>query len=137
MRGNRLMSSTGETGTHDLEAERDYWRTLIEVTNAVVTKRDVAGLRAAIAPNVQRLVPHDHTNLYLFDEKNRLESFVLDPSASPWPDAVVASIHTDAEPFTSRVAPVDRTVDIDVEHADPAGWELLHAHVLSAGVRRI
>ena len=41
-----------------LQAERDHWRTLLEVTNAVVTERDVAALRAAIVPNVRRIVPH-------------------------------------------------------------------------------
>ena len=54
-----------------LQAERDHWRTLLEVTNAVVTQRDVAALRAAIVPNVRRIVLHDHTNLYLIDEQRR------------------------------------------------------------------
>jgi hypothetical protein len=30
-----------------------HWRTLLDVTNAVVTKRDLGQLRAAIAPNVR------------------------------------------------------------------------------------
>ena len=108
----RVMSSPPETAAGDLAAERDYWRTLIEVTNAVVTKRDLAALRAAIAPNVRRLVPHDHTNLFLLDDQARLGAFVIDPTAPPWPEALATSIHLDAEPFKSRVAPLDRTVDV-------------------------
>jgi GAF domain-containing protein len=131
------MSSSDESGAHGLEAERDYWRTLIEVTNAVVTKRDLAELRTAIAPNVRRVVPHDHTNLYLFDEQGHLGPFVIDPSALPWPEQLATQIHPEAEPYKSWLAPLDRTVDIDVEHADPTGWEALHAHVTASGVKRI
>ena len=61
--------------------ESDYWRTLLDVTNAVVTKRDLGELRAAIAPNVRRIVPHDHTNLFVIDTQPRLQSFVIDPTA--------------------------------------------------------
>ena len=120
-----------------LQAERDHWRTLLEVTNAVVTQRDVAALRAAIAPNVRRIVPHDHTNLYLIDEQRRLGPFVIDPTALAWPDELAAQIRLDAEPYKSWLAPFDRAVDVDVTHADPTGWEALHAHVEASGVKRI
>jgi formate hydrogenlyase transcriptional activator len=131
------MSPTSEICLADLQAERAYWRTLIEVTNDVVTKRDLAELRTAIAPNVRRVVPHDHTNLYLFDEQGRLGPFVIDPSALPWPEYLATEIHPEAEPYRSRIAPLDRAVDIDVQHADPTGWEALHAHVTASGVKRI
>ena len=65
-----------------VETERDHWRTLLDVTNAVVTKRDLAELRAAIAPNVRRIVPHDHTNLYLVDE-HAAPAVVRDRSDGP------------------------------------------------------
>jgi formate hydrogenlyase transcriptional activator len=116
------------------ETERQQWRTLLDVTTAVVTKRDLADLRAAIAPNVRRLVPHDHTNLYLIDEHARLESFVLDPTAPAWPEQLSSTIHLDAEPYKSWVS---RTTDVDVAQADPTGWEALHAHVMASGVKRI
>jgi formate hydrogenlyase transcriptional activator len=119
------------------DMERDYWRTLLEVTDAVVTKRDLPALRTVIAPNVRRLVPHDHTNLYLVDEHGHLGPFVIDPTAPPWPGELATSIHLDAEPFTSWLAPLDRAVDVDVENADPTGWEALHAHVKASGVKRI
>jgi formate hydrogenlyase transcriptional activator len=119
-----------------LQAERDHWRTLLEVTNAVVTQRDVAALRAAIVPSVRRIVPHDHTNLYLIDERRRLGPFVIDPSALAWPDDL-AQIRLDAEPYSSWLAPFDRAVDVDVTQADPTGWEALHAHVVASGVMRI
>jgi len=117
-----------------VETERNHWRTLLDVTNAVVTKRDLAALRTAIAPNVRRIVPHDHTNLFLFDEHCRLQSFVIDPTALPWPTQLSHSIHLDAEPYTSWLS---RAVDIDVNNADPTGWEQLHAHVRASGVARI
>jgi len=113
--------------------DQDYWRTLLDLTNAVVTKRDLAELRAAIAPNVRRLVPHDHTNLYLIDERGQLQSFVLDPSAPPWPEQLAAQIRLDAEPFRTWLK---GAVDIDVDTADTTGWEPLHAHIVASGVRR-
>jgi len=113
--------------------DQDYWRTLLDLTNAVVTKRDLAELRAAIAPNVRRLVPHDHTNLYLIDERGQLQSFVLDPSAPPWPEHLAAQIRLDAEPFRTWL---EGAVDIDVDTADATGWEQLHAHIVASGVRR-
>ena len=114
--------------------ETDYWRTLLDVTNAVVTKRDLAELRAAIAPNVRRIVPHDHTNLYVIDTQRRLQSFVIDPTALPWPTHLSESLRLDAEPFKSWLA---RAIDVDVEHVDPSGWEAIHAHVKASGVKRI
>jgi formate hydrogenlyase transcriptional activator len=120
-----------------LQAERDHWRTLLEVTNAVVTERDVAALRAAIAPNVRRIVPHDHTNLYLINEQRQLGPFVIDPTAPVWPDQLATQIRLDREPYKSWFVPFDHAVDVDVTHADPTGWEALHAHVVASGVKRI
>jgi formate hydrogenlyase transcriptional activator len=120
-----------------LQAERDHWRTLVEVTNAVVTQRDVVALRASIAPNVQRIVSHDHTNLFLIDEHRRVGPFVIDPTAPSWPDQLATEIRLDSEPYKSWLAPLDRAVDVDVTLADPAGWEAVHAHVVASGVKRI
>jgi formate hydrogenlyase transcriptional activator len=117
-----------------VQTERDHWRTLIDVTNAVVTKRDLAELREAVAPNVRRVVPHDHTNLFLIDDQARLQSFVIDPAALAWPERLSESVHLDAEPYKSWLS---RIVDIDVDNADPTGWEALHAHVHASGVKRI
>jgi formate hydrogenlyase transcriptional activator len=127
-----MLPGMAPEGASDIE--RDHWRTLLDVTNAVVTKRDLAELRAAIAPNVRRMVPHDHTNLFLIDDHDRLQSFVIDPTAVAWPRDLSNSIHLDADPFKSWLA---RTTDIDVEHADCTGWEALHAHVVASGVKRI
>jgi formate hydrogenlyase transcriptional activator len=119
-----------------LQAERDHWRTLLEVTKAVVTERDVAALRAAIAPNVRRIVPHDHTNLYLINEQRQVGPFVIDPIAPAWPEELATQIQLDREPYKSWLAPLDRAVDVDVTQADPTGWEALHAHVVRSGVKR-
>jgi formate hydrogenlyase transcriptional activator len=120
-----------------LQAEHAHWRTLLEVTNAVVTQRDVATLRATIAPNVRRIVPHDHTNLFLVDADHQLGPFVLDPTALPWPEGLAAEIRLDAEPYRSWLAPLDHPVNVDVTRADPTGWEALHAHIVRSGVRQI
>jgi formate hydrogenlyase transcriptional activator len=114
--------------------ERDHWRTLLDLTNALVTKRDLADLREAIAPNVRRIVPHDHTNLYLIDDQNRLQSLAIDPTALSWPEYLSTSIQLDSEPYKSWLS---RVVDVDVENTDSAGWEALHAHVRASGVKRI
>jgi formate hydrogenlyase transcriptional activator len=132
---NERHQQEAATRERQLQAERDHWRTLLEVTNAVVTERDVAALRAAIAPNVRRIVPHDHTNLYLVDEQRRLGPFVIDPTALPWPEDLAAQIRLDAEPYKSRLAPFDRAVTVDVARADPTGWEAMHAHVVKSGVK--
>jgi formate hydrogenlyase transcriptional activator len=125
------------TRERQLQAERDHWRTLLELTNAVATERDVAALRAAIVPNVRRIVPHDHTNLYLINDQRKLGPFVIDPTAPAWPDELAPQIRLDREPYRSWLVPFDRTVDVDVTHADPTGWEALHAHVVASGVKRI
>ena len=114
--------------------DADYWRTLLDVTNAVVTKRDLGALRAAIAPNVRRIVPHDHTNLYVIDKQRRLQSFVIDPTALAWPAPLSQSINLDEEPYKSWLSLV---VDVDVDNADPAGWQAVYEHVKASGVRRI
>jgi formate hydrogenlyase transcriptional activator len=111
-----------------------HWRTLLDVTNAVVTKRDLAELRTAIAPNVRRIIPHDHTNLFLIDQQGRLQSFTIDPTALAWPEQLSKSIRLDAEPYKTWLS---RATDIDVDNVNPSGWEALHAHVQASGVKRI
>lgn len=118
------------------DARDGHWRTLLDLAGAVVPQRDVAALRAAIVANVGRVVPHDHINVGLIDERGRLGVFVIDPAALPWPDDLAAQVATDAEPFRSWLVRRDRAVDVDVEHADPIGWEPLRFHVLRSGVKR-
>jgi formate hydrogenlyase transcriptional activator len=50
-----------------LEADRDYWRSLLEVNNDLVTKLDLASLLAAITPSLRRMVLHDVTGLQLHE----------------------------------------------------------------------
>ena len=126
-----------ESPVSHVEAERDHWRTLLEISNAVATKRDAATLRAAIAPNVQRMVQHDHTNVFLIDQHGQLEAFEIDPSSLAWPDALASEIRLGDEPYSTWLAPSDCTVDIDVENSDPTGWEAVRAQCLAAGVKRI
>jgi len=115
------------------ETEREQWRTLLDVTNAVVTKRDLTQLRTAIAPNVRRLVPHDHTNVFLFDERSRVRTLAIDPIAMAWPDELWSAIRLDTEPYRTWLA---CTTQVDAANADPAGWEDLRSHLLNSGVHR-
>ena len=78
------MSAARETSTNDLATERDYWRTLIDVTNAVVTKRDVAALQAVNVPNVRRTYLDTRLHKLLVAERPRPSS-VVPARVSQWP----------------------------------------------------
>lgn len=68
----------------ELEADRDRWRILIEVNNAVVGNLDLSELLAAITPNLRRIVPHDATNLALLDpESGRVIVYAMDSPLPP------------------------------------------------------
>ena len=120
-----------------LQAERDHWRTLLEMTNAVVTQRDVAALRAAIVPNVRRIVLHDHTNLYLIDEQRRLGPFVIDPDALAWPDDLAAHIRPDTEPSHRGSLPSIAPWTWTSRTRTRRDGRRCTAHVVRSGVKRI
>ena len=67
----------GEPNAGDLPADRgearvpSLLRVLLELTNEIVTARDLAAVLAAIAPHLQRVVPHDAANLYLMGPGGR------------------------------------------------------------------
>jgi formate hydrogenlyase transcriptional activator len=113
--------------------ERDHWRALLDLTNSVVSKRDLEQLRNVIGPSVQRIVRHDHTNLYLVDEQRNVQEFALDPTALPWPGDLLGEVDPDAEPYKTWLS---QPVDVEVSSADPSGWERLRAHIQASGVQR-
>ncbi len=76
-----------------VEAERDHWRTLLEINNGVVTNLDLKSLRVAIAPALRRLVPHDSTSLMLLrDEGERLGPLAFDPEFPPWMEEMASTL---------------------------------------------
>ena len=51
-----------------LSAERDNLRLLLDVTNAIVSKLDLAELVDAISSSLERAIPHEFTALALYGE---------------------------------------------------------------------
>jgi formate hydrogenlyase transcriptional activator len=88
-----------------LEADRDHWRTLLEVNNEVVRRLDLHTLLSSIAPNLRRIVPHDFTFLGLLDrDGDHVRLFAVDP---PVPQAVsdaMRSIEVAQTPFAKALA---------------------------------
>jgi formate hydrogenlyase transcriptional activator len=107
-----------------VEAERDHWRTLLEVNNALVTNLDLRSLLAAITPTLRRIVSHDNTSVVLFrDDGKRFGPFALDPEFPAWVEEVASSVTADQLPLAIALA---RRRPIDVDPADmprPEGFE--------------
>ena len=51
-----------------LSAERDNLRLLLDVTNAIVSKLDLAELVDAISSSLERAIPHEFTALALYEK---------------------------------------------------------------------
>jgi formate hydrogenlyase transcriptional activator len=88
-----------------LEADRDHWRTLLEINNEVVRSLDLRTLLSSIAPSLRRIVPHDFTYLGLLDrDMDHVRLFAVDP---PVPQAVsdaIGSIEVAQTPFAKVLA---------------------------------
>ncbi len=62
-----------------LAQERDRLRVLLEVNNAMVSKRDLRALFHAISASLRRVIHHDYTSLALFEEAtNQMRVLALD-----------------------------------------------------------
>lgn len=84
-----------------IEADRDHWRSLLEVNNAVVGTLDLERLRAAIAVSMRRIVTYDFMNLLLFDNEGEgIRLFSLDPGIPEGMDTATASIRLKDTPFS-------------------------------------
>src|SRR4029079_10292891 len=71
-----------ERHRRELTEQRDRWRVLLEVHNALIATRDLPELMQRIAPIVRGMIAHDHLLLTLFDEPSqqlRVAAFVPDP----------------------------------------------------------
>jgi formate hydrogenlyase transcriptional activator len=87
-----------------LEAERDHWRTLLEVNNAVVANLDLKALLAAITPNIRRIVPHDSINLALLDAASgRVSLHAMNPPLPPELTDLVMSVDPENTPFARAI----------------------------------
>jgi len=93
------------THRRQLETERNHWRTLLEINNAVITTLDLASLLAAITPNLRRMVAHDFTNLGLMREDGQsIGLYAIDPALPADLQEAVPSIRLEETPFALALA---------------------------------
>jgi formate hydrogenlyase transcriptional activator len=119
-----------------VQAERDYLRTLLDFTNEVATSRDVASLLAAIAPNLHRVVTHDDANLFLLRSgSQQIGGYAISRLASRWTPELTSQIRPDTEPFATWLTE-RQTVDMDYEQFDWAGREAIRNNLAEARVKR-
>jgi formate hydrogenlyase transcriptional activator len=86
---NALNFAHAQRHHRELAAERDRWRALLEVNNALVTTRDLPQLVQRIAATLGHVVPYDHLALTLYDETAKaLRIAALMPEARPEEQAV-------------------------------------------------
>jgi formate hydrogenlyase transcriptional activator len=120
-----------------LQAEREYLRTLLELSNAVVPARDLASLLTAIAPHLQRVVSHDAASIYLLEDGGqRLGLYAISPIVVGWTDELASMIHPDMEPVATWLAE-RRPINIDVETFDWKGREAIGSNVEANGVKQL
>jgi formate hydrogenlyase transcriptional activator len=68
----------------DLADERDRWRALLEVNNALVTTRELPDLVSRIGETIRAVIPFDHLMLTLYDEAVKaLKCIALVPMPTP------------------------------------------------------
>jgi formate hydrogenlyase transcriptional activator len=67
---NALNFDDAQATQRQLSTERDHLRLLLEVTNALVSNLDLAGLVAAISSSLERAIPHEFTTLALYDKES-------------------------------------------------------------------
>ncbi len=102
-----------------LVAERDHWRTLLEINNAIDTNLDLRSLLAAITPNLRRMVAHDHTCLAILNDGGKqLGAFAVDPDLPAWVEEVAASIKPEDTPVALSLA-LRRPLDVDPAELKP------------------
>ena len=117
-----------------LEADRDQWRALLEINNALVTNLDLASVLSAITPILRQMVPHDTTNITLLSEEgDRFGLSALDPKVPPEVAQVVTSLKLEDTPLASALAE-RRPLEMPVTSAMLP--EPLRPHMVHAGVGR-
>src|SRR5437899_7811735 len=64
---NALNFDDAQAAQHQLAAERDHLRLLLDVTNALVSNLDLSGLLPVVSSLLQRVIPHEFTALALHE----------------------------------------------------------------------
>jgi len=132
-----------EPNTGDVPAESDearvqsLLRDLLELTNEIVTARDLPAVLAAIAPHLQRVVSHDAASLYLMEPGGRqLGLYAISPRVVGWTDELTSEIGPEAGPVSTWLGG-RQAVDLDVERFDWSGREAIRRNLDANGVKRV
>ena len=76
---NALNFERAQAYHRQLAQERDRFRVLLEVNNAMVSKLDLRDLLNTISASLRRVIHHEYTSLALFDEdENKMRVLALD-----------------------------------------------------------
>jgi formate hydrogenlyase transcriptional activator len=110
--------------------EREYLRTLLEVTNAAAMTRDLESLMNEVLPSLQRVVCHDWASLFLV----RGDAFQIERCATS-PLAEQSQLRPDTEPFATWLRE-RRTVDIDYERFDLMQRQAIRSNRAIVGAKR-
>jgi formate hydrogenlyase transcriptional activator len=110
------------------EAERNRFQLLLEITSAVVSRLDLAGILHAISNSIRKVIPHDSAAISLYDPetgKLRLHSFDLQ-YASTVKEGELFALEGSPEglAFTSCTPVVIRSLDLSM-FPDP---QMKHAY---------
>jgi formate hydrogenlyase transcriptional activator len=120
-----------------LEADRDHWRTLLEVNNALVSNLDLASLLSALTPNLRNMVPHDYTSLVLVDaEHERLGLYAMDPALPATLVQAVSSVKPEKSPFAAALA-ARKPLELDPAQIQTALPETMRKSIGMLNVNRI
>ena len=118
-----------------VQAEREHLHLLLELTNAVVSTRDLPSLLAAIQPYLHRIVEHDDASLFLVKSGYRIGQHAISPRAVGWSNELTAQLRPDAEPFATWLSE-RRTVDMNLVEFDWTGREGIRTNIEAAGLKR-
>jgi formate hydrogenlyase transcriptional activator len=102
-----------EAERRELAAERDHWRTLLEINNVLVSKLDLQALLAVITPCLRQMVVHDHTSLFLTRGTDRIELLAIDPGLPASLVQAVPSLRMEETEFPRAVG-LRRPLDLDL-----------------------
>jgi len=118
-----------------LEADRDYWRSLLEVNNDLVTKLDLSSLLAAITPSLRRMVEHDFTGLSLVEEVGGATLLAFEPRLPDDVADLLPPIKLEDTPF-ARALTLGQTLETEVEELS---WlpPPIRKHAEAAKIKRV
>ncbi|MGV3520069.1 sigma-54-dependent Fis family transcriptional regulator [Luteitalea sp.] len=119
-----------------VEADRDHWRTLLALNNALVSTPDLASVLAAITPNLRGMIAHDYTSLSLVeDDGTTLARTAYDPNLPKGLLALLGTLKPGNTPLASALAS-RRPLQLD-SSSFASFPEVLQEHVEAARVKRV